>query len=179
MTAPQFSFLGRLDLPNKIARDSFYADMFERYLGQTSLEYPSLNFTIPDSYEELVKPLLEPSLLPRGYAVAKSYPEEFYMPLYSEDYKNAKMKAFRLPGNWCNDCKEGMSLNWIVSLSDPSFLLFREHLFVMNEVALKVGSLFVMDWGLPHMLHSDRAGAGLLIVQLALTTLTQKDNDRD
>lgn len=177
MTASQFSFLGRLDLPNKIARDSFYADMFDRYMGQTSLEWPSLNFTIPDAYAELVNPLLDFSLLPKGYAVAKSYPEEFDMPCYKDEHKNAKMKAFRMPGDWCDDCKEGISLNWVVSLRNPATLLFREQRFVMNEVALGEGSLFVMDWGLPHRFHSDRAGAGLVMVQLALTTLTQKGND--
>lgn len=171
MTLSQFKFLGRLDLPNKIARDSFYADMFDRYMGQTSLEWPSLNFTIPDAYAELVNPLLDFSLLPEEYAIAESYPKEFEMPLYSEDYENAKMKAFRMPGDWCDDCKECLSLNWIVALSDSATLLFREHRFAMNEVALGEGSLFVMDWGLPHRFHSEEVGAGLVMVQVALTAI--------
>lgn len=166
----QFNFLGRLDLPNKISRDPFYKEMFERYLGQTSLEYPSLNFIIPNdpSYGALVNPLLDSLQKYNCFKISESFPEGFEMPLYGYAYKNAKMKAFRLPGDWCDDCKEGFSLNWVVCLKGSAHLLFRESEFVMSEVALLKGSLFVMDWGLPHRLHSDKVGDGLVMVQLAL-----------
>lgn len=169
----QFISIGRLDLPNEVTREHFYADMFDRYLGQTSLEYPSLNFIIPNdpSYETLVNPLLDFLQKYDCFKIAGSFPKEFDMPCYRGYHKNAKMKAFRIPGDWCDDCKEGLSLNWIVALSNPTTLLFREQRFVMNEVALGVGSLFVMDWGLPHRLHSDEVGSGLVMVQVALTAI--------
>lgn len=170
MKESQFESLGRLDLPNEITREHFYADMFERYLGQTSLEYPSLNFIIPNhtSYGALVNPLLDSLQKFNCFKISESFPEGFEVPLCGYEYKNAKMKAFRLPGDWCDGCKEGLSLNWVVALSDSATLLFREQRFVMNEVALGLGSLFVMDWGLPHRLHSDKVGDGLVMVQLAL-----------
>ena len=175
MKHSQFNFLGRLDLPDELTRDPFYADMFERYLGQTSLEYPSLNFTIPYAYETLVDPLFNFLQKHNGFKIAESYPKEFDMPLYEDEHKNAKMKAFRLPGNWCEDCKEGLSLNWVICLRGSAHLLFREGSATMNEVQLLERDLFVMDWGLPHRFHSDKAGAGLVMVQLALVSPLSKE----
>lgn len=162
-----FSQLGYLNPPMDII-PLFQKEMFKkhrRYFRSIDSMFPCMRFVVSDAVKSsVINPLCE---LAQGLTQGKYIIADCFPPITGM-WDNSTIEIISPPTTWREECRIGLCLNWVVALSDPATLLFREHRLVINEVELGVGSLFVMDWGLPHRFHTNKMEAEVAIIQIAL-----------